>query len=88
MARKKPDVWGCGHPMPIEIVSFVEGRFARCLACGQCGPVQPNAEGALRALRGESICREKTGAREPPLTELRSEGLLRSSPGVLPLSGW
>jgi hypothetical protein len=63
MARKRPDVWGCGHPLPIEVVPIGEGRRARCLTCGRCGPVRPDAEGALRALRGEeSGRREKIGA--------------------------
>jgi hypothetical protein len=62
MARKKPDVWGCGHPMPIEVVLLGEGRRARCLACGQCGPVRPDSEGALRALRGPTCRQETIGA--------------------------
>ena len=62
MARKKPDVWGCGHPMPIEVVPFGEGRRARCLTCGQCGPARPDAEGALRALQDTASRREKVGA--------------------------
>jgi hypothetical protein len=62
MARKKPEVWGCGHPTPIEVVPFGEGRRARCLACGQCGPVRPDSEGALRALQGPMGRREKIGA--------------------------
>ncbi len=62
MARKKPDVWGCEHPLPIEVVPFGEGRRARCLTCGRCGPVRPAAEGALRALRGEADRRKRIGA--------------------------
>ena len=62
MARKKPDVWGCWHPMPVEVVPFGEGQRARCLACGQCGPVRPDSEGALGALQGEAGRREKVGA--------------------------
>ena len=62
MARKKPDVWGCGHPMPIEVVPFGEGRRARCLTCGQCGPMRPDAEEALRALQDTASRREEIGA--------------------------
>ena len=62
MARKRPDVWGCGHPLPIEVVPIGEGRRARCLGCGQRDPVRPDAEGAVRALRGPTGRREKVGA--------------------------
>ena len=63
MPRKKPDAWGCGHPMPIEVVPLGDGRQARCLRCGQCGPVRPDSEQALRALRAEAAGRsEKIGA--------------------------
>jgi hypothetical protein len=59
MAREKPDVWGCGHPLPIEVVPLGDGRRARCLTCGQCGPVQPDPERALQGPRG---LRENIGA--------------------------
>jgi polyferredoxin len=62
MAREKPDVWGCQHPLPIEVVPMGDGRRAGCLRCGRCGPVRPDAEGALRALRGMAARREKIGA--------------------------
>ncbi len=62
MAREKPDVWGCGHRPPIEVVPSGDGRRARCLTCGWCGPVRHDAEGALRALQGEAGRREKMGA--------------------------
>lgn len=62
MARGKPNAWGCEHPLPIELVPTEEGRRARCLRCGQCGPVRPDVEGAMRALRGEVGRREKLGA--------------------------
>ena len=62
MARKKPDVWGCEHPMPIEVVYLGEGRRAKCLTCGQCGSVRPDAEGALRALQDTASRREEIGA--------------------------
>jgi hypothetical protein len=62
MARENRNVWGCEHPLPIEVVPFGEGRRARCLTCGQCGPVRLDAERALRALRGEGGRRERIGA--------------------------
>ncbi len=63
MPREKPNDWGCEHPLPIEVAPFGEGRRARCLTCGQCGPVRPDTEEALRALRGETSSRERIGAR-------------------------
>ena len=63
MARKKPDVWGCGHRLPIEVVPMGDGRRARCLTCVECGPMRPDAEGAVRALQAEAAGRsEKIGA--------------------------
>jgi hypothetical protein len=38
MAREKPDEWGCGHPLLIEVVPLGNRRQARCLRCGECGP--------------------------------------------------
>jgi hypothetical protein len=29
MARKKPDVWGCGHPMPIALGALRGPREGR-----------------------------------------------------------
>ena len=62
MAREKPAAWRCEHPRPIEVVPFGEGQRARCLTCGECGPVRPDPEGALRALQGPAGRREKVGA--------------------------
>jgi hypothetical protein len=62
MAREKRDVWGCQHRLPIEVVPMGDGRRARCLRCGGCGPVRHDAEGAVRALQGEASRREKIGA--------------------------
>ncbi len=62
MSREKPNVWSCEHPLPIEVVPLGDGRRARCLRCGQCGPVRPNSGVALRALRGKASRREKLGA--------------------------
>ena len=52
MAREKPNAWECEHPLPIEVVPFGEGRRARCLVCGLCGPERPDTEEALWALWG------------------------------------
>jgi hypothetical protein len=62
MAREKPDEWGCGHRLPIEVVPLGDGRRARCLKCGQCGLVRPDVEGAVRALQDLAGRREKVGA--------------------------
>ena len=59
---RRPQTWGCEHPLPIEVVPFGEGRCARCLACGQCGPERPDTEEALWALRGEAGRQERIGA--------------------------
>ena len=54
-ARDRLRARGCDHPLPIEVVPLGDGRRARCLRCGQCGPVRPDCEGAMRALRGEPL---------------------------------
>ena len=54
-ARDRLRARGCEHPLPIEVVPLGDGRRARCLRCGQCGPVRPDCEGAMRALRGEPL---------------------------------
>ena len=51
----RPRARGCEHPLPIGVVPLGDGRRARCLRCGQCGPVRPDSEGAMRALRGEPL---------------------------------
>ena len=75
MARKKPADWGCGHPMPIEVVPFGEGRCARCLTCGQCGTARSESEGALRALLGSQGRREKMGAKSLHLPNFGLRGV-------------
>ena len=62
MTREKPNAWGCGHPLPIEVVPLGDGRRARCLSCGEYGPVRPDSEGAMRALKDAAGRRLKVGA--------------------------
>ncbi len=62
MARKKPTASGCEHPFPIEVVPLGDGRRARCLRCGECGPGRPDSEGAMRALKNTAGHRGKIGA--------------------------
>ncbi len=62
MAREKPNAWECGHPLPIEVVPLGDGRRARCLSCGEYGPVRPDSEGAMRALKDAAGRRLKVGA--------------------------
>ena len=62
MAREKPNAWGCGHPLPIEVAPLGDGRRARCLSCGEYGPVRPDSEGAMRALKDAAGRRLKVGA--------------------------
>ena len=51
----RPQAWRCEHPLLIEVVPLGDGRRARCLRCGECCPVRPDCEGAMRALRGEPL---------------------------------
>ena len=63
MAREKPTIfWGCDHHCPIEVVAAGDGKRARCLGCGACGPVRAAGEDAMLALRAETRHREKMGA--------------------------
>ena len=51
--RRPMDRWNCEHPSPIVVEEVEEGKkkVARCLRCGQSGPVRQGAEEALQALR-------------------------------------
>jgi hypothetical protein len=62
MVRERPNIWGCGHPLPIEVVPLGDGRRARCLRCGERGPVRRDPEGAMRALRDAAVHRLRMGA--------------------------
>jgi hypothetical protein len=90
MAREKPNAWECEHPLPIEVVPFGEGRRARCLVCGLCGPERPDTEEALWALRGRRAAGRGSAPEgsQPPnfslrgLSELRSEEYSEGVPKV------
>ncbi|HSK98956.1 MAG TPA: hypothetical protein VK869_01340 [Rubrobacteraceae bacterium] len=55
--------WQCGHHYPIVVEIMPGGKRARCLGCGQAGPVLADSPGAVLALRGKAHYREKVGAR-------------------------
>jgi hypothetical protein len=54
VGRGKRDAWRCGHDRPVLVDPVEGGRVARCLACGQSGPVRPTSGRALAALREEA----------------------------------
>jgi hypothetical protein len=43
--------WECGHFSPVEVDELEGGKRARCLLCGERGPVRECSEEALGALR-------------------------------------
>ena len=43
--------WECGHFSPVEVDELEGGKRARCLLCGEHGPVREGSEEALAALR-------------------------------------
>ena len=54
-------IWWCRHLSPV-VVDEIEGgkKSARCLACGERGPVREGSEEALRALRDRARERDET----------------------------
>ena len=60
--REKPVSWRCGHQYPIVVEGTGGGKRAQCLACGEVGPVWPDAVGAMLALKTEARIRGKLGA--------------------------
>ncbi len=56
MERRKrgADAGRCGHGSPVMVEPAPDGRKARCLLCGQSGPVRPSSREALAALRDEA----------------------------------
>jgi hypothetical protein len=52
--KKTPmSIWRCGHFSPVVVEELEGGKMksARCLVCGERGPVREGSEEALRALR-------------------------------------
>jgi hypothetical protein len=60
--RENPVAWRCGHRYPIVVEGTWGAKRARCLACGEAGPVRPDAVGAMLALRAEARIGGKLGA--------------------------
>ena len=58
-SRGNPPAWRCRHNYPIVVESVEGGKRARCLGCEQAGPVGPDAQEAMRALRTEWRDREE-----------------------------
>jgi hypothetical protein len=52
--RKKWNAGGCAHARPVVVEPVPGGRVARCLVCGQTGPVRPTSARALAALCDEA----------------------------------
>ena len=88
MAREKPNAWECEHPLPIEVVPFGEGRRARCLVCGLCGPERPDTEEALWALRGRRAAGRGSAPEgsQPPNFALRGFWEVRIAPAARALA--
>ena len=51
---RKRNAGRCAHASPVVVEPAPGGRVARCLVCGSRGPVRPNSEWALAALRDEA----------------------------------
>ena len=45
------NLWKCGHFSSVVIEEAEGGKIARCLLCGERGPVREGSEEALSALR-------------------------------------
>ena len=54
-------IWRCRHSSPV-VVDEIEGgkKSARCLVCGERGPVREGSEEALRALRDRARERDES----------------------------
>jgi hypothetical protein len=51
--------WKCGHFSPVVIEEAEGGKIARCLLCGELGPVREGSEEALGALRDRARQRDE-----------------------------
>ena len=62
MPTERPTTWRCRHLYPILVEDPGPGKRARCLGCGEVGPVRAEVTGAMWALRNEPGYAEKVGA--------------------------
>lgn len=54
MPTERPaTTWRCRHLYPISVEGVGRGKRARCLGCGEVGPVRAEVAGAMWALRGD-----------------------------------
>jgi hypothetical protein len=51
--------WQCGHFSPVVVEVVEGGKRARCLLCGERGPVCEGSAEALRALRDRARQRDE-----------------------------
>jgi hypothetical protein len=51
--------WQCGHYSPVVVEEVEGGKRARCLLCGERGPVCEGSEEALGALRERARQRDE-----------------------------
>ena len=49
----------CGHFSPVVVEEADGGKIARCLLCGERGPMREGSEEALRALRDQARQRDE-----------------------------
>jgi hypothetical protein len=54
MPRERPAAWRCRHLYPISVEGAGGAKRARCLGCGEVGPVRAEVAGAMWALRDEA----------------------------------
>jgi hypothetical protein len=62
MPTERPTTWRCRHLYPILVEGTGLGKRARCLGCGEVGPVRAEVTGAMWALRDEARYGDKLGA--------------------------
>jgi hypothetical protein len=51
--------WRCGHISPVAVEEVEGGKIARCLVCGELGPVREGSEEVVRALRDRARQRDE-----------------------------
>jgi hypothetical protein len=52
-------IWRCGHFAPVVVEEVEGGKIARCLVCGEFGPMREGSEEALCALRDRARQRDE-----------------------------